>query len=335
MQLIALDIKDAFDSVWWRGLLCHLQHISISGLAYELFTSYLSDHFLYVATIEEQSSVLAVLAGVLQGAIWSPLLFNIYIRFLPSVVNFTSVMGYADDHTLLKVIPVKSDRLKAADEINTDLMTLSQFGKQWFMNFAPLKTKSLLISLKRDTMDHPPLFLNNCQIAEVSSLKILSFMFDSSFTCGPHVDMIVSRAKQQMSQLCYLSSFLDPAGLSVMYKSFICSCLEYGHLLYFVAAKSHLERLDTLQHRAAGICHDTFPSLESRRCAAGIGLTCRLLDGGNLQSFRPHFVTNVTRRSSRLNDLLDPARACRLHNSVTFKSLDCFRRSWHAVIPVV
>ena len=29
------------------------------------------------------------------------------------------------------------------------------------MDFAPLKTRSLLISLKRDTFDHPPLFMNN------------------------------------------------------------------------------------------------------------------------------------------------------------------------------
>ena len=145
--------------------------------------------------------------------------------------------------------------------------------------------------------------------------------------------MIVSRAKQRMSQLCCLSSFLDPAGLSVMYKSFICSCLEYGHL-YFGVAKSHLECLDALQRQAAGIYHDTFPSLKSRRCA---GLTCRLLDSegcGNLQSFCPYFVTNVT-KSSWLDDLLDPARACRLHNPVTFKSSDRFHRSWHTVIPAV
>ena len=137
------------------------------------------------------------------------------------------------------------------------------------MDFAPLK----IISLKHDTIDHPPLFLNNCPIAEVSSLKILGFVFDSSFTWGPHVDMIVSRAKQRLAQLCRLSPILDPAGLSVMYKSFIRSCLEYGHLLYFSAARSHLERLDALQRRAAGICHDDFPSLESRRCAAVVGLT--------------------------------------------------------------
>ena len=33
--------------------------------------------------------------------------------------------------------------------------------------------------------------------------------------------------------------------------------------------------------------------------------------------------------------VLDPARACRLYNPVTFKSLDCFCRSWQVVIPAV
>ena len=53
---------------------------------------------------------------------------------------------------------------------------------------------------------------------------------------------------------------------------------------------------------------------------------------GDLQS---HFVTNVTRRSSHLNNLLDPAQECRLHNPITFRSLDSFRRSWHPVIPTI
>ena len=92
---------------------------------------------------------------------------------MPSAVWFSSVIGYADDHTLLKIIRQKQDRLRAADELNTDLEALFQFGQQWFMDFAPLKIKALLISLKRDTLDHPTLFINNCPIAEVSLLKIL------------------------------------------------------------------------------------------------------------------------------------------------------------------
>ena len=99
--------------------------------------------------------------------------------------------------------------------------------------------------------------------------------------------------------------------------------------IFFISVlpRSHLEHLDALHGRAAGVCHDIFPSLESHRYAAAVGLTCRLLDGegrGDLQSFCPHFVTNGTRRSSRLNDLSDPARACRLYHPVTFRSLDSF-----------
>ena len=88
-----------------------------------------------------------------------------------------------------------------------------------------------------------------------------------------------------------------------MYKSFVRSCLEYGHLLYFGAAKCHLDHLDALQHRAAGICHCTFPSLESRRHAAAIGLTCRLLDGEGRG---------------------DLPRVLRLNDPLTFRSLDSF-----------
>ena len=137
---------------------------------------------MYVATTGGQCSMLTVSAGVPLGVIWSPLSFNLYISFLPSVIRSSSVIGYADDHTLLKIVHLKQGRLKATDELNTDLDALFQFGQQWFMNFAPLKTKTLLISLKRDTLDHPTLFMNNYLIAEVSLLKILGFIFDSSCT---------------------------------------------------------------------------------------------------------------------------------------------------------
>ena len=149
------------------------------------------------------------------------------------------------------------------------------------------------------------------------------------------MDMIISKTKQRLAQLCHLSSYLDSVGLSIMYKSFVRSCLEYDHLLYFGAVRGCLKRLDALQCRAASVCHSTSPSLESRRHAAAIGFLCRLLYGesrGDLQSFLPHFVTTVPRRSSCFNNLSDPAQALRLQNPITFRNLDFYRRSWHGVI---
>jgi len=41
-RLAALDIKGAFDSVWWRGLLAHLPFIGFRDKVISLFESYLS-----------------------------------------------------------------------------------------------------------------------------------------------------------------------------------------------------------------------------------------------------------------------------------------------------
>jgi len=76
----------------------------------------------------ESSDLHPVTAGVPQGAIWSPLLFNLYIRLVPTVAKHCLIVGYADDHTLLKIIP---DRFTAASQMNEDLQTISQLGKTW------------------------------------------------------------------------------------------------------------------------------------------------------------------------------------------------------------
>ena len=77
----------------------------------------------------DSSDLYSVTAGVPQGAIWSPPLFNLYIRQLPTVVGNSLLVGYADDHSLLKIIPDKSDRFAAACQLNDDLQSLSQFSK--------------------------------------------------------------------------------------------------------------------------------------------------------------------------------------------------------------
>ena len=94
--------------------------------------------------------------------------------------------------------------------------------------------------------------------------------------------------------------------------------------------------LHTMQHSVSPPLHFKFCyGMLFERHATAIGLLCRLLDGegrGDLQSFIPHFVTSIPRRSSRLNNLSDLARALRLQNPITFRTLDCYHRSWHGAI---
>ena len=199
--------------------------------------SYLSNRYIRVVTPLDSSHLRRVTTGVPQGAIWSPSLFNLYIHQLPTILKPSMVMGYADDHSLLKIIPDKTDRITAASDLNCDLAALYHFGQSWQIKFAPNKTFSLIISLKRDLqlLPHPPLFLDGLVIPETSTVRVLGFTFDSLLTWEPHIVSILNRGKQRASQLYCCRSLLTSQDLSLMYKSssgvweyFICQSGFYS-----------------------------------------------------------------------------------------------------------
>ena len=148
----AMDIKGAFDSVCWKGLVAHLWSIGFQDKVFRAFESYvfLSNRYIRVVTPSGYSDLHFVTAGVPQGTVWSPALFNLYIRLLPTVIKHSLIVGYADDHSLLKIISDKTDLTAAASDLNYDLASLCHFGLTWHITFAPNKPSSLLISLKRN-----------------------------------------------------------------------------------------------------------------------------------------------------------------------------------------
>ena len=161
-----------------------IRHLDYLNLIYQ------TDIRIRVVTPLDSSELCPVTAGVPQGAIWSPPLFNLYIHQLPTVVKHSLIVGYADDHSLLKIIADKSDHIAVASDLNCDLAALYHFGQSWQIKYAPNKTSSLLVSLKRDlqTLPHPPLFLNDHDsvIPETSSVRGLRFTFDSLLTRESH-----------------------------------------------------------------------------------------------------------------------------------------------------
>ena len=75
------------------------------------------------------------MTGVPQGGVWSPLLFNLCVRHLPSQLESSLLVSYADDSTLLKVIPTKDVRLNVVAEINADLCRIANWGERWHIEF--------------------------------------------------------------------------------------------------------------------------------------------------------------------------------------------------------
>ena len=101
--MVALDVAGAFDKVWWKALLKKMEACGCSGSALRLFESYFSERYLYVVAMGMQSGKKKYTAGVPQGGIWSPKLWNFYIQDLPGRILLSLLFKYADDCTVLKV----------------------------------------------------------------------------------------------------------------------------------------------------------------------------------------------------------------------------------------
>ena len=129
-------------------LLQHLNCIGIHSKAFALFQSYLSDRYLYVVANAQESLQYPIKVGVPQGAVWSPILFNLYVRQLPLQVHHCLLVTYVDDSTLLKVVPLREAHDLAAKEINSVLDAIVCWGKMWHIEFEPAKSSTLCVSLK-------------------------------------------------------------------------------------------------------------------------------------------------------------------------------------------
>ena len=164
---------------------------------------------IYLTDISKEYSHYPIHAGVPQGAIWSPILFNLYVRQLPLQVHYCHIVSYADDSTLLKVVPSKEARDLTARETKFDLNALVCWGKKWHIEFEPAKSSAISISLKRDLQDHLSLVMDGIPIVEVETLSVLGFCFDCRLTWVVMIDEMASHSRQRFGCLRRILDYLD------------------------------------------------------------------------------------------------------------------------------
>ena len=294
-MLISLDVAGAFDKVWWKALLANLKHCGMSGKALGLLNSYLSKRKFRVVANGIASALVEYFAGVPQGGIWSPKLWNFHIRELAQVVVDSMLMKYADDSALLKVIQTIADRRMAVAEVDRDLESIVEWGKLWKVAFEPKKTHAMLCTRKKPGGMPQPI-MDGKKIGSVSNMKLVGFTIDSKLNWQKMACSAASRGKSMLGALYRMQSLLKPSDLQDVYKSFVRSKMEFGSIEYIAAAPTHLAKIDRVQRTAERMCGCKFDSLSGRREAAVFALVCKLLDQecvSPLQKFCPEILSKV------------------------------------------
>ena len=187
VRAIFCDISKAFDRVWHKGLLFKLTNIGIRGSLLSWFESYLTNRKQKVVIPNAESNWSHINAGVPQGSILGPLLFLIFINDIVKDIH-ANIRLFADDTSLYVVV---DNPVNAAAILNSDLERINKWAKTWLVCFNPKKTESMIISRKTNTTQHPPVYMDNVAISEVTKHKHLGLYFTKDLKWGTHIEYIV------------------------------------------------------------------------------------------------------------------------------------------------
>ena len=110
-----------------------------------------------------RSNLVNAVSRVPQDSVLGPLLFLMYTSELFSILE-NKLIGYADDSTLMAVVPAPGVRVAVAESLICDLGRVSEWCDIWGMKLNASKTKTMIVSRSRTLhFQSPPInYWRNC-----------------------------------------------------------------------------------------------------------------------------------------------------------------------------
>ena len=102
-----------------------------------------------------RSKLVNVASGMPRGSVLGPLLFLLYTSELFSILE-NKLIGYADDSTLMAVLPSPGLRVAVAESLISDLGRVSEWCDLWGMKLNASKTKTMIVSRSRTMHNQSP-----------------------------------------------------------------------------------------------------------------------------------------------------------------------------------
>ena len=171
--------------------------MGIGSSVLSILTQFLSDRSQHVMVDGYMSKLVNVMSGVLQGSVLGPLLFLLYISELFSILENMQI-GYADDCTLIAIVPSPGLRVAVAESVSRDIVKVNEWCDLWGMKLKASMTKTVI---SRSRTMHPQssaLTIGGTVLTESDDLVKLVVTFDSKMTFEKHLRSVSRAASQRL-----------------------------------------------------------------------------------------------------------------------------------------
>ena len=198
-----LDIEKAFDSVWHEGLIAKLKKFNFPLYLMKLVQNYLTDRTLQVNYQNSKSDQLPVRAGVPQGSILGPILYNIFTSDLPDLPQGCHKSLFADDTG----ISAKGRSLRViCSRLQKSLDIFNSYLQKWKISPNASKTQLIIFPHKPRASFLKPsnshiVTMNGVAIPWSSQVKYLGLVLDQKLTFKDHIEGIQAKCNKYIKCL--------------------------------------------------------------------------------------------------------------------------------------
>jgi hypothetical protein len=177
-----LEISQTFDKIWHKGLLYKIGR-SLPLNYFLILNSYLSNRHFIVRVDIEHTDLTPVNAGVPQGSVLSPLLYqyHLYTADLPTSPDSITAT-FANDTA---VIATDYDPATASQKLQASLLEIQSWLNIWRMKANETKSVHVTFTTRRKTC--PPVHINDAQIPQENHVKYLGLHLDRRLTWHTHI----------------------------------------------------------------------------------------------------------------------------------------------------
>ena len=252
--MVLLDLEKAFDSVWHEGLLHKLHKAGYPMYLVLIIQSYLTNRTALTQVGKSFSDPFDIPAGVPQGSLLSPHLFNIFINDAPLPDNGDLAM-FADDTAIFCNVNLQDAR-RVSKLLVDALSDISNFFKSWKIKLNATKTEFIVFTkspvMNRKLALFPPIF-NGTKFTWKPAVTYLGVILDKSLSFKSHIEHSIAKAKNVTKQLHSLMKKNNPVPIHqkiAIYRTFIRPLMVYACPVFTNCPITHFRKLQIQQNKS-------------------------------------------------------------------------------------
>ena len=247
------DVQGAFNHLQFHDIFNAFSKLGVNCHWNRWYQFYLRNRTVY-CDIQGQHMEAHPTQGGSQGGIGTPQAWNSAfqdgLEVTMDVKDVVDSLGYADDINKLTIGHLLSVLLNIMQQ---EINKLSEWTKAHHLKLCPNKTKAMIFTRKRFSLEGQKLTLDGQEIEFVSSFKYLGVTFDPKLTFHSHTKSVANKAKTSLMSARKVISKqwgLSPQTTRWLYTAMVRPMMSYGALVWSArlsqAAKAELLKVQRL-----------------------------------------------------------------------------------------